>query len=244
MSESKQAAADTTIWRLTKSTAELSAVQLNARVDLQKPLQGLHKLTWDTAAVAGSVLGLAMSDKSSDVVVNDGFVRGGDLVASYGEADGRPFSLQVHWSVTPRENGAVVVDTLLSLETSLLENFPTVQVRSELPCDEVWTLPSQGTPVQLPSGQQHEGCDCLLLRGAGNGWSYAEMVHPEAPGQWQIDCQDKAQGVLQRTVGGAFLEKGVIRRLHLRGVFLPRENDLQLAAESLAELAVEAPPLD
>jgi len=41
----------------------------------------------------------------------------------------------------------------------------------------------------------------------------------------------------------AVFGKGVIRRLRLRGAFLPRENDLQRAAQFFTELATETPPL-
>ena len=69
------------------------------------------------------------------------------------------------------------------------------------------------------------------------------MTHPADLGDWQIACPTKQQCVVERELGGAFLEKGVIRRMRVRGAFLPRGDDLELAAQSLAELAADAPPL-
>ncbi len=223
MSKNNQPTPDSAIWQLTEGTAELHDSALTAQVDLRNPLRGLHHLTYCATAVEGLVLGVAMVGE--DASVEEAFVRGDDLVATFRTANEQPFSLQVYWTVMPRDNGVVVIDTLLSLETPLLENFPKVLIQSQLPGTEVW--------------QPRESHDYLVLRSVDNAWSYAEMAHPEDPGDWRID----EKGAVQRTLGGAFLEKGVIRRLRLRGAFLPQENDLQLASECLAELAAEAPPL-
>jgi hypothetical protein len=48
---------------------------------------------------------------------------------------------------------------------------------------------------------------------------------------------------MRRNLGGSFLEKGAIRRLRFRGAFLPRENDLQRAAQLFTDLAADSPPL-
>jgi len=227
MSENSQPVSDPTIWQLTANTAKLRTSQLNAQLDLRNPLQGLHHLSYGSTALEGSVLGVTTSDNSvgENANVEEAFVRGNDLVATYRTGGDRRFSLQVYWTVTPHENGVVVIDTLLSLETSLLESFPRVIMKSELP----------GTKIL----QLQDSRNDLVLRSVDKNWSYAEMSHPEDPGNLQID----EKGVIQRTLGGAFLEKGVIRRLRLRGAFLPQDNDLQLASECQAELATETPPL-
>jgi len=161
MSEKKLPASNSAIWQLTASTAELHTSPLTAQVDLCNPLQGLHDLNYCATPVEGSVLGVARVGE--DASVEEAFVRGDDLVATYRTANEQPFSLQVYWTVTPRENGVVVIDTLLSLETPLLENFPKVLLQSELPGTEVW--------------QPHEGSDYLMLRSIDKKWSYAEISH-------------------------------------------------------------------
>ncbi|NOY30019.1 MAG: hypothetical protein GXP28_07510 [Planctomycetes bacterium] len=223
MTNKSQLSEDSTIWQLTANTADLRSPQLCGEVDLRNPFRGLHALNYCATPLEGSVLGLGMVGETASV--EGAFVRGDDLVAAYRAGDDCPFSLQVYWTVSPRENGVVVIDVLLSLETPLLESFPKVFIKSELSGAEVW--------------QPDEGRDYLVLRSLDKNWSYAEMAHPTDLGDWQID----EKGAVLRTLGGAFLEKGVIRRLRLRGAFLPRDKDLQLAAECLAELAAEAPPL-
>lgn len=231
------------IWNLTSSTAELRTPHLKGKIDLARPWTGLHCLKYRERALEGSILRLATCESLFGEGVDESFVRGNDLAARYRETNDRPFSLQVYWRVKSHENGAVVVDSLLSFETQLLESFPQLRITTELPCDQIWTLPSQTVPVQLPFDQQHEGSNCMVLRSANENWSYAEMAHPEDQDNWRFEGQNQETGIVQRTVGGTFLEKGVILRLRLRGVFLPRENDLQLAAECLKKFAREAPPL-
>jgi len=214
------------IWQLSANTAKFHTSQLSGQIDLQNPLRGLHKLTCGATAVEGSVFGVATSGTSvaEDSIMEEALVRGDDLVATYRAADERPFSLQVYWTVRQRKNG-VVIDVLLSLETPLLESFPSVLMKSELQSVEVL--------------QPQQGREFLVLRSVDKDWSYAEMAHPQDSGDLRID----EKGVVQRTLGGTFLEKGVVRRLRFRGVFLPRANDLELASECLAELAAETPPL-
>jgi len=82
-----------------------------------------------------------------------------------------------------------------------------------------------------------------MLRLSQSNWSYAEVTHPEDRGESQIKrCEDDSL-LLHRQLGGGFLEKGVIRCLRVRGVFLPRENDLELATKCLASLVTKEPPL-
>jgi hypothetical protein len=76
-----------------------------------------------------------------------------------------------------------------------------------------------------------------------------EMIHPadEAGGVFFV----AGLGVNQRPVAGSirhqlfasFLEKGVILRARLRGEFLPRERDADLAAEAYRQFLAAPPPL-
>ena len=69
------------------------------------------------------------------------------------------------------------------------------------------------------------------------------MTHPLDQGAWRLARSEDGKILMRRNLGGSFLEKGVIRRLRFRGAFLPRENDLQRAAQLFTDLAAETPPL-
>jgi len=200
----KQPAPVSATWQLSATTAKFHTSQLSGQIDLQNPLRGLHKLTCGVTAVEGSVLGVATSGTSvgEEASVEEAFVRGDDLVATYRAAGKQPFSLQVYWTVVQHKK-SVVIDVLLSLETTLLESFPEVIMKSELQRVEV--LPPQ------------QGREFLVLRSVDKDWSYAEMAHPQDSGNLRID----EKGAVRRTLGGTFLEKGVVHRLRFRGFSCP-----------------------
>ncbi len=240
---------NSSLWNLDDTTAILKVSQLSARVDLLNPRAGLHQLEVGGASLEGSVLGVR---PGTDLVLpeelQEVFVRGNDLVVTYAETDARPFSVQVYWRATVGDAGVVMLDTILSLQTDLLESFPGIASETNLPAASTWVV-SDETASELAAVEEKpvslgsEDSDCLLLRAAEGGWSYAEMTYPEDRGEVEITRTADGVYALRRQLGGAFLEKGVIRCLRVRGLFLPQEEDVQRAADCFASLANEQPPL-
>ena len=214
------------VWRFGTSNAQLLISSLSGEVTLDNPAAGIGRLAWNDVPLVGHVLGVSAGESSSP---QDAFARGADLVAVYAQTEPQRFSWQVYWRASAPEAGVVLLDVILSLQTPLLESFPRVATHSQLAASEASTVAAEG--------------DCIVLRPTEGDWSYAEMTHPKDCGSWQLSSAANNQISLQRTLGGQFLEKGVIRRLRLRGAFLPRENDLELAAHYFALLATETPPL-
>jgi len=113
---------------------------------------------------------------------------------------------------------------------------------------------------------------CAVYRLQDLPWSYLEMVYPADFGHWQgsqstNDPPSKrdtcsaydpqlVKEPLVKDLGAAseqtscwkldceLLEKGVIRRLQLRAILLPKDNDQTLALQSYAKFAVNKLPLD
>jgi hypothetical protein len=233
-------------WQIDSNRAQLWTPQLTGVVDLQNPSRGLSQLLYQGQPVAGSLLGVLPSDATlfTDGEMCDQFVRGDDLVVTYRETRAQPFSLQIYWRATTDHRGALVLDLILSLQTDLLESFPALTVQTELSADTVECLPSLETltvtaeqPLELPA-ERGEG---LLLRQNGAAWSYAETTHPEDREASRLVQANRL--TLQRPLGGRFLEKGVIRCLRVRGVLLPRAQDVELATHHLEALAHAQPPL-
>lgn len=245
------------VWRLDSTQATLSFQQLTAGIDLLNPRSGLSKLVYKDTAFAGSLLGVVAGTKGplSTSDLSDAFVRGNDLVATYAETNERPFSLQVYWRATIGPRGALLLDSILSLQTDLLESFPSLAVETNLAAATVWQVPATekvaakkgSTEINLSTGQQNSlsthASDALVFRPFDGNWSYAEMTYPEDRGEGQLQRIEDDSYVLRRQLGGSFLEKGVIRRLRVRGAFLTRENDFDQAQQCLAKLATEQPPL-
>ena len=232
-------------WNLTDRVAQFQAGLLSGQVSLSDSVEGFHQMKYQERVIEGAFLGLgvggrSLSEKGS---LGEAFVRGEDLVVCYPESSDQTFSLQVYRKAQVFENGIVQIDAMLSIETRLLESFPEIQIQSELRCEGAVELSEQGTAGELSVVGQHKGKGALVFRMANRDWSYAEFAPSEDAGRWRFDFQGEKNSMVERRLGGTFLEKGVIRRLRLRGVFLPRENDLQLASECLAAFRSEAPPL-
>ncbi len=253
-------------WQVTGQVAQLTAGALRASVHGTQPWQGLTELVWDEVAIPGQVLGVLTAgcgpaDPSGGYPTSaqqlppaelEVFVRGADLVARYQQFSGQPFTCQIYWRIG-QWRSAILVDTIISVHTELLETFPSIFLESCLPGREVWQISSTGQPTELPAETilDSDASSCaagIVSRPPGAAWSYAEMVHPEDGGAWQIEKLPSVSAgppgyAIRRRLGGEFLEKGVIRRLRVRGAFLPRQGDLALATDCWASLATAAPPL-
>jgi hypothetical protein len=95
---------------------------------------------------------------------------------------------------------------------------------------------------------QRPGNGCVLFRSVVDATSYVEMIHPadEAGGMLSVGGMSGEPDHTTCTLHTLFaspLEKGVILRARLRGVFLPRERDTELAAEAYRQFLAAPPPL-
>ena len=234
-------------WQLVDSRAKLQASSLQAQVDLSNPAGGLQQLAWNGAALTGQLLGLTVATQSHEPSsLNteglDKVVRGNDLVANYPQTEAQPFTLHMYWRIVSADSLCVIVDGIVSLQTSLLECFPKAVLRSELPAGEVLQVHGDGTPAAnmdaVISSDRFAG---VLVRDASQGWSYLEATYPEDLGIWHVETGQHV--VINRELGGEFQEKGVIRRLRVRSAFLPYAHDVATATQLLKEFAASPPPL-
>ena len=231
-------------WRLQGDQAVLSAPSLDASIALQHPSRGLSALRIAGAAVEGGLLRVdvqppsltgALSDEalSAPWHVHDAYVRGCDLVATYREPLGQPLNVQIYWRV-PSDGGEALslLDAIVSIQTPHWEAYPSVSICSSLPADEVVTMPNL---LLYRTGEQQ-------WRTGEQQWSYAEF---SIPGDFTLTPLNPPQGEIgaRWQFGKQFMERGVIRRLHLRAAIIPRANDIATAAQLLSDLLAEHPPL-
>lgn len=241
---SSQSAPAADFWKFDPPTVKLCTPRLCGAVALSNPSAGIGHLTWNDIPLDGSVLGVSAG---ASVSPQDAFARGTDLVAAY-TAPGPPsFNWQVYWRASEAEGDVILLDAILSLQTALLESFPAVSTQSQLFAEEVWRVRSDGESNKVDPQQfgktPLEDYNCVALRSVTGNWSYAEMTLPLDQGTFQLTRLENGQTSVQRNLGGSFMEKGVIRRMRIRGAFLPRENDLERAAGLFEEFAAETPPL-
>jgi hypothetical protein len=208
-------------WELIRTRACFSCGELQGAVDVTAPARGLTDLLFHGAPIDGWLLGVEVNTAPSEA-----YVRGRDLVVVYRETEARPFSVQVYWSVTDRQAAsAYILDATVSIQTRQWEAYPQVSLQSSI----------AGAPLDC------EGEGLRLLRPAGLPWTYAETAPPEdfsASG-----ASGSPEGATQWTFGEQFMERGVIRRLRVRGAIVPRKVDARAAREIRSSFLAEQPPL-
>ena len=248
---SQDIAAGSSVWKLRGTRATCKTTDLVAQIDVDRPMFGLHNLVWKSESWSDHYLGVETREQElgASSELREVHIRGDDLVANYSEREKDAFSWQVYWSATEQPNSEVWLDAIVSVQTRLLESFPRVFFHSQLAGQECWLVSrlsngnKQFTPWNDASTNGLTDCGCVVLRPAASRWSYAEMLHPDDPGTWHLQCVTDRKYKMQRSFEPAFLEKGVIRRMRGRAILLPREGDLQRAAECLTTFAAEDPPL-
>ena len=247
-------------WHLEQHRAGVQLDRLTASIDLTRPDHGLVDFSVAGSRLADArILGLAIPSLKAGraALPTEAYVRGIDLVAVYEESESWPVRLDALWRATPPEEpGGLIaaVDLVLSVRTSLLESRPELAVSSTMPVGQLLRLSGAGpsdhdtltVPPDLPLAvEPAEGPGCLVFRLGHGDLSYAEMVHPA---DFRHAALGRAghQGELVRVVHRLFqqpLEKGVILRARLRGVWLPRRDDVRLAAQQYEAFAAAEPPL-
>lgn len=248
------------VWRLEKLRARLQHDRLSATVDLTRPAEGLVEVSVGGSRLAGAhLLGVVVPSLPADDVASviEHYARGTDLLGGYKESASRPLRVDALWrtvSPAPSEGLIAGVELMVSVRTELFDSRPELTVRTTLSATETLRLldagstsyqplaPSQDMPVAV---QPEDGPGCVLFRLRDAPLSYAEMVHPA---DFQHDellrsPEDDRRVNARHRLFAEHLEKGVILRARVRGVFLPRDDDRQIAAQCYRAFAAAEPPL-
>ena len=233
---------------------------LRYELDSARPHDGFTNV-----AVAGQslpaarLLGLIAS--SSAVPMNtpptETYVRGPDLIVAYEKPGQWPVRVDCLWRAMPSGAGdqfLAAVELVVSVRTRAFDSQPELAVSSVVPAKEVFRLPSLDSDGWAPlcpttaaptTMGPDSGTGCLLFRTPDLDLSYVEMVYP-ADFQYDELRRDESGGDVARITHRLFrtnLEKGVILRARVRGIFLKRPDDLQIAAQCYAAFAGADPPL-
>ena len=246
-------------WRLERRRARLESAWLAGRVDSTRPDRGL----FDVVPAPGSLdeaqlLGLAMPslDPHQAAAPVEFLARGAELLVAYEASEGWPVRVDAAWRVVTPSAGdevRVAIELLLSVRTDAPDSRPKMAVHSVLAADQVlravdpdcgrfdpWT-PQSGSSSGTSSSDSFA---CIVFRLPQGGFSYAQMVHRGDRRQDELMVTDDTSSVsVRHWLFDGSLEKGVILRARVRGLFLPRDRDLQLAQKCFADFASAEPPL-
>ena len=241
--------------------AQLILGSLQATVLPATPKQGISQVAWLKQPLSDLRLLQLCSPACSPTppALVDAYVRGRDLVASYAEAERGSVQPHVYFRAD-ETGGAVGLELVLSMQTSMLDSQPESLVTSELSASEIFVLdsvreqvPEPVAPSALPLdyvGTAGRAAYVVLFR-LTDSLSYVEMVHPgdfvsvhlERSSSSAHQAANTAAYQLSWRLFPERLEKGVIRRCRMAGWFLPRENDQQRSADLFRRLIEQPLPL-
>jgi hypothetical protein len=216
-------------WRLEGTRPILTTRAIETSLDLARPDLGLHDVAFNGQAIQGRLLQVTVGSgeqvtaaKSIAWQLGDCYARGRDLVATYHEPLGQPFNLQLYWRVLqPTAGASFALELMASVQTRLWEAYPWVGVRSE------------------PEGAATLKSDQAIVFERATAPAYVEVAYP---GDFSIVDGSTIRAASWR-YGPQFMERGVIRRLRLRGAFF-HAAPAKTAIEKLrGDLIAEEPPL-
>lgn len=244
-------------WRLDGTRADVQFGDFAAQVDLESPSQGVCHIRYQGSDFAGAqVLRVIPSDGATDrrESPSDCHVRGKDLIALYDEAGDDPVSREIYWRTLSDEGSDICgLELWLSAETQLLDSDPHLASGTRLPPCELSHLASGDTGGLTEIDTRQRGhvmltrdtsTGVLLFRPVGVPWSYCEMVHPADFDRYAINTfEDGRIEITSSFFSRERLEKGVIRRTRVRGLFVARGDDVAQAVEAYRQFAASQLPL-
>lgn len=244
------------MWDLTEPTARLRIDAIAASIHLEQPERGFHDLSVSGCEIpCQRLLGIIAPFASpSGHLLDEVFVRGADLIATYSRSVESAIRPQIYWRVSEillSNFCCLGIELIVSVETNLLDSDPTVDVVTDLSCDGVWRLVDQNSGEFEELGEtideeiqlvENVEASLILFRPVDAPVSYVEVV-PRADYQ---SGSLKRSGMATTWCCRLFkerLEKGVSRRGRVWGIFVPRSDDLNMAHRCFYYLNQLAPPL-
>lgn len=248
------------MWTQAEGVALVESPGLRGRLDWCHPHRGLSDIqvlggrgAWLRVPVSHLLQVQLPGQSGAAPPILDQYVRQSDLVVTYAAVIQGDVQSQVYWRVADTAVGdACGIETIVSVQTERLDSEPVSGTSSDISFDEIWLLDSQGVMQRCDLGlssprgytvQARRGL--FLFRLPGSELSYLEMVHTSDLAEARIVLVDDTT----RAARSCFrlfaerLEKGVIRRGRVRGLFVPRDGDTSLATLLYQEFIDSAPPL-
>ncbi len=262
-----------TLWRLEGSNARAEGA-IEADADLLRPHEGLAVRRTGGIALPARwcCLRFLQTDwpapRTDAADRCDAFIRGSDLIAAYPPQAEFPFQVAVsrRWiDAAPETGGRFGLETIVSVNTPLLDSRPTLEMTNRWPQADVlqltWADPAGAAQAQTPgarpapigpnarllAGKNPIGCTnadgpgCWLIRPAGVSISFVEMLYPSDFEQSVVEPCGSDGCSLRHRFFRRPLEKGVIFRCRWRVHLVNRSDDAATAAALSTAFAAESP---
>ena len=226
------------MWRLESHQARWHTQQFQFQVNLRQPQNGWGDVRLGDESLPDALFCLHLPGDAGDQSIIDSYVRQADLVVTYAQTSDRTVRPQVVWRVLRDGDTRVGAEAILSMQTSLLDSQPDASVSFRLGGELLKVTDSEAKAVGEETIHDH----CLLLqRPASENWSLVVCLHPSD--FLSLRCETGATNVATFALFPESLEKGVIRRARVRGIYVPRDGDVEFARKCGREMVEAAPPL-
>jgi hypothetical protein len=236
------------VWVLEGTRARLAMPELVAELDLNQPDQGLHGIVFRGQVLEGQRIAAVELAKGRgyEPPLADAYVRGDDLVATYAPSEKCPLRVQAYWRALPLDqvpSGATGLDLEVSVQTPEWLVAAELAAVTQFQAGKTLRLTHQDGPrwqEAIPTARGSlallpaDGPGCLLFCRGRGGPAYLEMIHPADFHHDELSLTADAspdQVRLAHQLFGQGLEKGVILRARVRGMWL---------AEDLSEASADA----
>lgn len=242
------------MWQLADPLAKFLLPTLSAEINTLEPWRGLGSVVLNGRPLSTAVLQIDVRELvAANRLPLEVYTRGSDLVATYAASETRNIQTQIYWRAVDETAycHAAGVELILSAQTHLLDSRPTLTTQSVLPEGNVLGFsgdaaqPLREIEIGFSGKTEFSAAQPMplfLFQPQGTDYSYLEMVQPSDYAGASLE----RRGDTLRLVNQLFperLEKGVIRRARLCGVFLPRANDVANAIAAYQAFINEPLPL-
>jgi len=192
-------------WQLQSDQAFLETDQWHAELDPRAPTSGLQ------LRFGANLIGqfLKISPKPShSFAIQEAYVRQNDLIVRYEQANQDLYTVQLNWRrLECNIPDALSLEVWISVQTSLLDTHPTIEVRSR-------TSDAQWHGITLNDLQPETGDSTVIGLVKKSGVTSIIMIDPSDALQARRISERSDEFSLR--ILGDFMEKGVIRRARLR----------------------------
>ena len=247
------------MWTITGQQAHLQTLDLSGTIDLSTPGTGLGQLCLaDDRLAHTQLLGIARNGSTLAASPDqDPYSKDNTLIIHYGDQVDASHHLQVQWRCIPPEPGLFLggLELILSFETPSQINLPEWTTMTQVGQQDIlvaggdseqpWiSLNEIPDAADSTSSAATNGAHMILCRFPEQQLSYLEMTPATESSLAILPATETTRTLWGSRTPDRPLEKGVILRQRVRGVFLPREKDTMLAEKAYAQFQALDPPLN
>lgn len=191
-------------WQLEADRASLETELCGVELNQRTPNTGLQIRIGTTSL--GQFFRISPKPSHS-FTIQEAYVRQNDLILRYEQSGNDLYSLQLNWRRLDWDQDALALELWISVQTSLLDTHPAIEIRSGTP-GALWHFLSLN---DLSIGNSDKTVVGLVKK---SGVTAMVMVEPSdaQPVNRSLDRNEE----FALKIFGEFMEKGVIRRTRLR----------------------------